>query len=339
MSLFVFSVSAEDNYAILDLTNYDRARYYSGSTVVTSSFSTTYSTNKVSWTGDYAKGYSSIRFLLNTSKRPVSIGGTGNQSVRVSGTAISNIVRPGGQQAGGLLYSVVLYFAMPSSSGYAAKIITDQVVSSTKNVDYTFTVPAGAYLSEIEYVMESAEGQGYYWGFGDLSLNLSFSWITSESQMIIDNQNENTDRIIENQNENTEKVGGFFDNRLNGILEGLKNLFIPSQEKFDSFFASLNEWMDEHFGFLYYPFSVLIDFLNRLLIFTPPDNPTITFPALTVGEYTLLEAHEYNLTTEALPGASQWRQWYVIGVNCIIGFWLVNLARKKLASIMGGSDE
>ncbi len=167
---------------------------------------------------------------------------------------------------------------------------------------------------------------------------------------IINNQNQAKDEIIANQDANTEKVGGWlsqlansiqgwFSDLLNGILEGLKNLFIPSQEKLDSFFAALNEWMDEHFGFLYYPFSVLIDFCNRLLTYNPPENPSITFPALTVGEYTLFEAQEYSLATEALPGMGQWRQWYVIGVNCIIGFWLVNLARIKLASIMSGGGD
>lgn len=167
---------------------------------------------------------------------------------------------------------------------------------------------------------------------------------------IINNQNKAKDEIIANQDENTEKVGGWlsqlarsiqgwFSDLLNGILEGLKNLFIPSQEKLDSFFAALNNWMDDHFGFLYYPFSVLIDFCNRLLTYNPPDNPSITFPALTVGEYTLFEAQEYSLATEALPGMGQWRQWYVIGVNCIIGFWLVNLARIKLNSIMSGGGD
>lgn len=339
MSLFVFSVSADTNAGNFNFSDYNNVRYYDGTNIVTSSFSTAFTSNKATWTGDYAKGYRNITFRLGSGKTGVNIGGSGEQAVTIKGRVNSDIVRPGGQQAGGLLYTVLLHFATGSNPGYGVNLVKSQTVSNPKDVDITFTVPAGSYLSEIEYVMESAEGQGYYWGFGNLSLDLSFSWTTPDSQKIIDNQNENTDRIIENQNENTEKVGGFFDNLLNGILEGLKNLFIPSQEKFDSFFTSLNEWMDEHFGFLYYPFSVLIDFLNRLLTFTPPDNPTITFPALTVGEYTLLEAHEYNLTTEALPGASQWRQWYVIGVNCIIGFWLVNLARKKLASIMGGSDE
>lgn len=167
---------------------------------------------------------------------------------------------------------------------------------------------------------------------------------------IIANQDQNKDEIIANQDANTEKVGGWlsqlgnsiqgwFSDLLNGILDGLKALFIPPQEKLDAFFTALNEWMDDHFGFLYYPFSVLIDFCNRLLTFTPPENPTITFPALTIGEYTLMESQEYNLGTDALPGMAQFRQWYVIGVNCIIGFWLVNLARKKLASIMGGGDD
>lgn len=193
---------------------------------------------------------------------------------------------------------------------------------------------------------------------GQAQYRVQYIWATNNTiansnqnkDVIINNQNQAKDEIIANQDENTEKVWGWlsqlarsiqgwFSDLLNGILEGLKNLFIPSQEKLDSFFSALNNWMDEHFGFLYYPFSVLIDFCNRLLTYNPPENPSITFPALTVGEYTLFEAQEYSLATEALPGMGQWRQWYVIGVNCIIGFWLVNLARIKLNSIMSGGGD
>lgn len=202
LPLFSFAVSSDIDF---DFTDYGNFRVYDGTSIVTSSFTMSYSANKATWTGDYVKGYRNITFILSSGKKGVEIGGSGDQAVTIKGKVNSDIVRPSGQQAGGLLYTVLLHFVTGSNPGYGVNLVKSQTVSNPKDVDITFTIPAGSYLSEVEYVMESPDGQGYYWGFGSLSLDLSISWTTPDSQKIIDNQNKNTDEIIANQDKNTDK--------------------------------------------------------------------------------------------------------------------------------------
>ncbi len=140
-----------------------------------------------------------------------------------------------------------------------------------------------------------------------------------------------------------DRIGGFFDNFLSGILDGLKNLFVPNNEYFTEYFDQWDTWMTEHFGALYYPFDLMLDMLNRFLTLDVPDRPTITFPAIEVMGYKLTDAVEVDIRT-AFAGDGWFHELfnlydlYQTVVTVIFVFGLANLARRKLNSIMGGGE-
>lgn len=83
------------------------------------------------------------------------------------------------------------------------------------------------------------------------------------------NDNKNTDRIvnkqqeqIENDNANTEAVTGAIERHGNFIIEGLKSLFIPSDEYFKSWFDGMYAFFNDRLGFLMLPVDVLIEFID-----------------------------------------------------------------------------
>lgn len=159
---------------------------------------------------------------------------------------------------------------------------------------------------------------------------------------------EGTDQITDKIDEQTEKQKGFFENLLDGIINGLKALFIPGDvvdpetgeevSYFSMYFDDWNTWMEDHFGVLYFPFQVFFDLLDKIVNFTPPENPSITFPGLSIMGQSLLKPIHYDFAVIPIPWLQGVHDLYLFAVDAIIGFWLVRLAYKKLQEIMGGGS-
>ena len=68
----------------------------------------------------------------------------------------------------------------------------------------------------------------------------------------------NTDDIIAADDANTDKVTGAIEKHGNFIIEGLKSLFIPSDEYFKSWFDGMYEFFNDRLGFLMLPVDLLV---------------------------------------------------------------------------------
>lgn len=127
---------------------------------------------------------------------------------------------------------------------------------------------------------------------------MAVPWIANDNQRTnntieaIEENSQNTQTTIEEQ---TQWHGNF-------IIEGLKGLFIPDDDYFESVRNDLSSWFEQHFGFL----AQSIDFFIRILnvFITPQSSAVIRFPGISVpnrltGEtYVILEPRNVNLETE-----------------------------------------
>lgn len=68
----------------------------------------------------------------------------------------------------------------------------------------------------------------------------------------------NTDDIIAADDANTDKVTGAIEKHGNFIIEGLKSLFIPSDEYFKSWFDGMYQFFNDRLGFLMLPVDLLV---------------------------------------------------------------------------------
>lgn len=198
-------------------------------------------------------------------------------------------------------------------------------------------LPAGTVFS-----FSNIRCRGYYVDDGTTAA------IERQTEQISDDIKDATDQIVSEVADATEKqteehrsmferlgdrISGFFDN----LLEGLKGFFIPEDGYFDEYFAQWDAWMSDHFGALYYPFEIVVDVLTRLFNLKVSDTPTITFPAIQVGDTVMLESQVYTFLGPDTPSALlTLYQTYRYVVTAIIAFWMVNLAWKKLSEILGG---
>ena len=68
----------------------------------------------------------------------------------------------------------------------------------------------------------------------------------------------NTDDIIAADDANTDKVTGAIEKHGNFIIEGLKSLFIPSDDYFKTWFDGMYQFFNDRLGFLMLPVDLLV---------------------------------------------------------------------------------
>lgn len=67
------------------------------------------------------------------------------------------------------------------------------------------------------------------------------------------------------------------------FLDMLKSIFIPSEDFFTNWLDDLNEYFGDAFGILYYPFELLISFLNRVSRLNDTTTAIISVPAFNLN--------------------------------------------------------
>lgn len=85
---------------------------------------------------------------------------------------------------------------------------------------------------------------------------------TEQTNDLIANEDARTDDIINNQNSNQQKTETAIEKHGNFIIEGLKSLFIPSDEFFKSWFDDMYNFFHDRLGFLMLPIDILIKFIK-----------------------------------------------------------------------------
>lgn len=119
------------------------------------------------------------------------------------------------------------------------------------------------------------------------------------------------------------------------MLNALKSLFIPSDEFFDTYFNDLFTWFCDRLGFLSYPLELIVNILNKILNINFGE-PIINIPDIhePFSNELLIHSTTFNLnsllTNDTLKTV---HDIYLIGVDAIIIFCLVNLAKNKFEGV------
>ena len=119
------------------------------------------------------------------------------------------------------------------------------------------------------------------------------------------------------------------------ILNGIKSLFVPSDDFFSNFFSELKQWFSDRFGLLFYPFDLIIDVLNRI------NNINLSEPKFNIPEIkepctgkVLFKAQNYNFNDLlATKEFKMMHDIYFVIVDAIIIFALANLIKNKLKEV------
>lgn len=157
--------------------------------------------------------------------------------------------------------------------------------------------------------------------------------------------NNQTEAIKENNETNKnifQKIGDIFLSivelplkLVNLLIDALKSLFVPSDDFISNFFTDLKDWFSDRLGFLFYPFELVIDILNKILninfsepVFNIPDiNEPFT-------NQKLISSTTFNLNDMLSNSVfKNVHNIYLLCVDAFIIFALVNFAKKKFEEV------
>lgn len=157
--------------------------------------------------------------------------------------------------------------------------------------------------------------------------------VRESNQKEMANDTANTDKQIANDNANTDKVTDAVEKHGNFIIDGLKSLFIPSEDYFSSLFDDLNEFFKDRFGFLYTPIDLLVRFID-LIYGSSAEFTGIPFPELKWDGYVLLEAQTVNFDILEVEEFKNIQNILYFLTNLAMIGALIALIHKKFEEVM-----
>ena len=121
---------------------------------------------------------------------------------------------------------------------------------------------------------------------------------------------------------------------ITSLLNGLKSLFVPSEDFFSGSLADLKSLFDGKMGLITYPTSVVVNFFDRV---TSLDSaaPVFAWTDIRFMDTTLISAGSYNLE-DALttPELQRLHQIYLDCVSAILIFGFLDLCYKKYRDVI-----
>lgn len=127
---------------------------------------------------------------------------------------------------------------------------------------------------------------------------------------------------------------------INGIIDGLKSLFIPEDDYFTNWLNNFRTLLNNKLGFLTYPFELFANVINRFLNLNDGTG-LIHIPEIKVPnfDFILIQEQDYNLKQVYENGAIKTiHTIYLYFVDIILVISLVNLAIKKFNQTIGGDN-
>lgn len=153
------------------------------------------------------------------------------------------------------------------------------------------------------------------------------------ADQISNSTTEQTNDLISNANSNQEKTDQAIQKHGNFIIEGLKSLFIPSDEYFNAKFSDLNEFFKDRFGFLYTPIDLLVRFVN--LIYGASNTfDGIPFPELSWDGHVLLAAQTVKFDILDIAAFKQVQKYLYFLTDVMMIGALVSLIHRKFEEVM-----
>ncbi len=122
-----------------------------------------------------------------------------------------------------------------------------------------------------------------------------YNKMTAQHSEQLQADRDNTDNIIAADDANTSKVTTAIESHGNFIIEGLKKLFIPSDEYFKAYFDDLYGWFSERFGFLSFPIDLLLEVID-IFVNSSQTDCVLVLPSFTIMDNLLWPEMSFNLT-------------------------------------------
>lgn len=121
------------------------------------------------------------------------------------------------------------------------------------------------------------------------------------------------------------------------LINAIKSLFIPSDDFFANWINSMNDWLSDRLGALYYPIDLVVDFLDRISSLSETGSAVISGSGFEFMGAKLIPSFSYDLnsllTNDVLKNI---HDIYLTVVDVILYLCLIVLAKNTFTDIFGG---
>ncbi len=139
--------------------------------------------------------------------------------------------------------------------------------------------------------------------------------------------------ITENDNKNTNILTSALERLGNFLIDGLKGLFIPSDDFFQTYFDDLFSWFSDRLGFLSFPIDLLAQLVEMFLGSSSTDF-IVTLPSFDIMGESLFQEASFNLTQFLNENFGFVLNAIRLGVSLIIIFNFIKLCERKWEEVM-----
>lgn len=164
-----------------------------------------------------------------------------------------------------------------------------------------------------------------------------FNKMNQQHQAAMEAVEDQTSRIEDSVQDQTQKIQDKLEDVktgiISGIINGLKSLFIPSDDFFKTYFDDLFSWFSDRLGFLSFPIDLLAQLVEMFLGSSSTDF-VVTLPSFEIMGEPLLQEASFNLTQFLNENFGFLLTAIHLGVSVIMVFGFIKLCERKWEEVM-----
>lgn len=138
-----------------------------------------------------------------------------------------------------------------------------------------------------------------------------------------------------------ESIIDFWNNGWTNLINAVKRIFIPDEDVLSDTLNTIMLSIEDQFGFLSYPFTWILTFLENFLTLSDSGSYLIAWPAVKVPnfDYVIIEAGSFDLATLLQDSTiNAFHEIYLIFIDALILISFFNLCLNKLSQYFGGEE-
>ncbi len=163
--------------------------------------------------------------------------------------------------------------------------------------------------------------------------NTHVNTITQGVQGVADEVSNSSEEIQENQDKNTNIITEALSALGNFIIEGLKGLFIPSDEFFSTWFNDLYEFFSDRLGFLMLPVDLVVDFAG-LIADADSSFAGVPFPEISWDGTVIVSSQMVGFDVLETDWGQELQQLLYFAGDLIMIGALLNLMHRKFEEVL-----
>lgn len=254
--------------------------------------------------------------------------------VSSNATYTLNLAKQTGLSSGGIMEYDISKNWLNIGFAENKQIITFTTSANTKYIRFTIRLD-----SKDKVMLEKGSSSSSYEQFGQICSN-KLDEQTKTSKNIWETIKSFPNTFSNFFTDLGNKIGKFFDNLLTGILDGLKSMFIPSDDFFSNWWNDFKSFMEAKLGFLSKPIDIFITFISSYLNLSE-SNIVINIPNITVPnfeDHIIIKAQTFNWKQllESKPSFKALWDLYLDFIDVYLIFNFIGLCDVVYARIFGG---